>query len=383
MKINNRLNKIGEYGFKNLSDIKKELELQGKEVIDLSIGEPDLKVDDSINDELIKAIKLNVYNKYPDYDGIFKLKNSIIKYYEEVFSVKLAVENVLILIGSKEGISKIIPTVCNFGDYALIPQPAYPVYLNACHLWGVTPYTIPLKESKSYLPHIENIPNKILSKSKLFIINYPNNPTGAEANASFYNDIINLCNKNDIVLCNDSAYNEIIQENKSPISLLQYDRKQTCVEFGSFSKTYNMAGFRIGYVVGNAKVLKHLLKVKSNLDSSQFEPIQYAAVQALNLGRDYVNSIRRIYDYRRTKSKELLNRYNIEYFDSNASFYLWCKTPKNYTTLEYTDELLRRCGIIVSPGCIFGSLSNDYFRISLTKDTKKILKALNNLKYMK
>lgn len=380
MKINNRISKLGEYHFKKIEDEKNKILSAGKEIIDLGIGDPDQPVHPSILKELINGFSIKDFNKYPPYDGIIELKKQIIKYYENVYSVKLDLDEVLVLIGSKEGIANIIPAVCNFGDGVLITDPAYPVYETAANLWGAVPYKIPLKQKNNFLPELENIFKNNILRSKLFIINYPNNPTGAVANENFYKDIVKFCSSYDIVLCNDSAYNEIIEENKAPISLLQYDEyKKICIEFGTMSKTFNMTGFRIGYAVGNKNVIKALLTIKSNLDSGQFKPIQYAAIKALKLDRSYINSIRHIYNDRRKSAEIILASKNIDFFKTTGTFYIWCKVPNNYTTFEFCSEVLEKYQIVVTPGYSFGNLGNECFRIALTKDKAIIERALNKL----
>lgn len=380
MKINNRIAKLGEYHFKKIDDIKNRIISEGKDVIDLGIGDPDLPVHPSILKELVEGLSTKEFNKYPPYDGVLELKEQIIKYYKEVYSVELDLDEVLVLIGSKEGISNIIPAVCNFGDGIIMTDPAYPVYETAAMLWGAVSHKIALKQKNDFLPELSNIINNDILKSKLFIINYPNNPTGAVANESFYKDIVKFCSTNDIVLCNDAAYNEIIEENKAPISILQYDKnKKSCIEFGTMSKTYNMTGFRIGYAVGNKKVIKSLLTIKSNLDSGQFKPIQYAAIQALKLDRGYIDSIRHIYDGRRKSAEIILKNKNIDFFKTTATFYIWCKVPKNYTTYEFCSEALEKYHIVITPGYSFGNLGHEYFRIALTQNRGTIEKALNKL----
>lgn len=383
MKINNRLNSIQEYHFQKLDIIKKKLISEGKSIIDMSIGDPDLQVDEKIIDGLIDGLKVKNFNKYPPYEGIKDLKLQIIKYYNDTFSVKLNMDEVIILIGSKEGINNIIPAVCNFGDYVIIPQPGYPVYETSCNLWGAVPYKISLAEENGYLPKLTSIPKNVLSKSKLLIVNYPNNPTGAIANEEFYKETIEFCAKNNIVLFNDGAYNEILKEKEMPLSLLTFDRKKISVEFGSFSKPYNMTGFRIGYAVGNREVISSLLKVKSNVDSGQFIPIQLAACEALKLNRDYVDSIRRIYDERRFMVEEGLKRCNIRFYKPQGTFYVWCRVPQNYTVNEFCEELIMKYGIIVTPGYAFGNICGDYFRISLTLEKDKLENALSKLNIYK
>lgn len=377
MKINNRIAGFGEYHFKKIDDEKKKFLQSGKKLIDLGIGDPDLPVHPDILKELVDSLSIKDFNKYPPYDGLERLKKQIIKYYKETYSIELDLDEVLVLIGSKEGISNIIPAVCNFGDGVIITDPSYPVYETAATLWGAIPYKIPLKGKNKFLPELNYISDRDMLKAKIFIINYPNNPTGAVANEDFYKDIVKFCSEKDIVLCNDAAYNEIIEENKAPISILQYDKnKKNCIEFGTMSKTYNMTGFRIGYAVGNREVIKALLTIKSNLDSGQFKPIQYAAIKALTLDRSYINSIRHIYDDRRKSAEIILKNKNIDFFKTTGTFYIWCKVPKNYTVYEFCSEVLKKYGIVITPGYSFGNLGYEYFRIALTKDKSIIEEGL-------
>lgn len=380
MKINNRLSMVKEYHFVGIDNIKNKLLAEGKEIIDLGIGDPDLSVHENITKGLVNTLEYNAFNMYPPYDGIKELKEAIIKYYKEVYEVSLDMDEVLILIGSKEGISNIIPAVCDFGDHVIVPNPRYPVYEMCSYLWGCKPYKVPLKEKNRYLIDLSSIPDNIRKKSKLMIINYPNNPTGAVANKEFCKEILGYCANNNILLCNDGAYNEIVNEDREPISLLQIDSKKQSVEFGSFSKTFNMTGFRIGYAVGNKKALKALLNIKSNMDSSQFKPIQYAAISALSIPRDYIHIIRGIYDERRKTAEFILKEKGIEFFKGEGTFYIWCKVPRNYTLNEFCEELLSQYGIIVTPGVAFGDLGYNHFRIALTKDKDIIYKGLNKLK---
>ncbi|WP_243108697.1 aminotransferase class I/II-fold pyridoxal phosphate-dependent enzyme [Clostridium rectalis] len=383
MKTNNRLSTIPEYELNKLDSIKNHMIKDNKRILDLGIGDPDLAVEDSIIKELIDSCQIPRFNNYSPYEGIKELKKEVINYYKKTFEVNLKENQVLILIGSKEGLSNIIPAVCDVGDYVIIPKPSYPIYELTSRLWGTIPYKIPLKIKNNYLPNIGEIPKEIVYKSKLFIINYPNNPTGALANEDFYKEIVEFSYKNNIVVCNDGAYNEILRGTKYPLSLMQLDKKKNCVEFGTFSKIYNMTGFRLGYVVGNSDVLDSILKIKMNMDSSQFIPIQRAGIKALNLSRGYINKIRNIYDNRIEITQNLLQKHNIGFSKSEGTFYIWCNVPEGYTTDEFCIELLKNYGIIVTPGYVFGNLSYGHFRIAVTKDIKLIEKAFDNLQIYK
>ncbi|MPM82555.1 LL-diaminopimelate aminotransferase [bioreactor metagenome] len=299
MKINNRLDSIGVYHFKTIDGIKEKRRKEGKKIIDLSIGDPDLPVEPSILNALIQGFDEVGFNKYPPYDGINFLKNQVIDYYKNRFGVHLELEEVAILIGSKEGISNVIPAVCDIKDAVIVPEPGYPVYSSASKLWGCIPYTVPIKEGNNYLVDFNEIPKEVCTKAKLMFINYPNNPTGAKGSGEFFSEVVKFCEESNIVLCNDAAYSEIISPEESPLSILQFDKNKHSVEFGTLSKLYNMTGFRIGYAVGNKEVIAALVKVKSNLDSGQFIPIQKAAVTALNLDETYGDEIRKIYFKRR------------------------------------------------------------------------------------
>lgn len=377
---NNRIDNISEYHFQKLDELKANLRKQNKEILDLSIGDPDIPTHEKILSALIDGFNYKDFYKYPPYEGINLLKNSISNYYKEVYSVDLKEDEIIILIGSKEGLFNLIPAVCDFNDYAIIPQPAYPVYETSCLLWGVNCYKVPLKEENNYLYDVSDIPDMISDKSRLLIMNYPNNPTGASANADFYNDIVKFCIDKDIILCNDGAYNEIIEPYKMPLSLLQFDKeKKQCIEFGTFSKIYSMTGFRVGYAAGNSKIIKNILKIKSNSDSGQFIPIQLAAAEALKLDRQFVNTIRNIYWERICAIKEILKIKNISFYDGKGTFYIWCKTPDTYTCNEFCEKLIRDNRIIVTPGNSFGTEYPDYFRISATEKKYNINKFLNKI----
>lgn len=383
IKVNNRLNNIQEYHFKKIGDMKRKLIKDGKKIIDFGIGDPDIKINPKITEALINALSIKNFNRYPPYSGIDELKLKIIKYYKDIFNVNLKLDEVIITIGSKEGISSIIPSICNIGDYVLVPNPSYQVYTAAAYLWGALPYEIPLTEKNNYLPDFSIIPNHIVQKSKLFFINYPNNPTGATANSDFFKEIVKFCREKNIVLINDSAYIEIIKSSKKPLSLLQNNGNENIIELGSFSKTYSMTGFRIGYAVGDRNVIAALSKVKSNIDSGQFMPVQYAASAALDIGREEIKRVIDIYWERKLKAQSILRAKGIKYFNGEGTFYIWCSVPKGYNTDEFCDKLLSKYGVIVTPGYCFGDLGYGFFRLALTTNTLNIETALSNFEYFK
>lgn len=377
MKINNRLNLIPEKSFYSLNEIAGKLKNKNRKIYDFGVGDPSLKLRPEIIDGLIQGIRKDKWNNYPPYDGIVELKREIIKYYKNLYNVDLNEEQVIVTIGSKDAIVGLIPAVCNFNDSIIVTEPSYPVYKSVCSLWGVHYNKIPISSSNNYLPNL-NISERILNESKMLLINYPNNPTGAAANESFYQDIIKFADKYNLVLVNDGAYNEIVF-NCKPISILQYDNNKKTVEIGSFSKIFNMTGFRIGYAVGNSEVLKAMMKIKRNLDSGQFIPIQYAAINALRLGEKYRNDICSEYYNRKEKLISILESKNIKFFNSKGSIYLWCNVPKGYSNDEFCYEMVEKYGIIVSPGYNFGTTSYNHFRIALTGSTEIIEEAFSKL----
>ena len=377
MKINNRLNLIPDKAFQSLDEIAENLRKKNKEIYNFGVGDPTLPIRKEIIDGLMEGLKINKFNNYPPYEGIIELKREIIKYYKNLYGVILSEDEVIITIGSKNAIVDLIPSVCNFNDSIIITEPSYPIYKSVCSLWGVHYNKIPITKCNQYLPNL-NIDDRILKESKILLINYPNNPTGAAANDKIYKELINLAHKYDLILVNDGAYNEIVF-NKKPISLLQYDSYKEAVEIGSFSKIFNMTGFRIGYVAGNKDVIKAMLKIKANLDSGQFIPIQYAAISALRLGEEYRQEISDEYFARKEKLTNILNSKNVKYFDSQGGIYLWCQVPDGFSTDEFCCHILENYGIIVSPGYKFGNASYGYFRIALNGSIEMIDKAFSKL----
>jgi LL-diaminopimelate aminotransferase len=378
LKINNRLNLLPGKSFLNLDEIAEKMKKENKEIYNFGVGDPNLDISEEITEGLKNGLKKSKFNNYPPYDGIIELKREIIKYYKNLYDVILNEDEVIITIGSKNAIVNLIPAVCDFNDSIMIPEPAYPVYKNACSLWGVHYNKIPLTSTNNYLPSL-NIDDKILKESKLLFLNYPNNPTGAAASGKFYGDIIKLADQYNIIPVNDGAYNEIVF-NDAPISILQYDIKKQSIEIGSFSKIFNMTGFRIGYAAGNKDVIKAMIKINSNLDSGQFIPVQYAAISALRLGEDYRKKVSSEYYSRKEKLINILKTKNIKYFNSSGAIYLWCHVPKGFSTDEFCGELLEKYGIIVSPGYNFGTTTYDFFRIALTESIENIEKAFSKLR---
>ncbi|WP_032121797.1 aminotransferase class I/II-fold pyridoxal phosphate-dependent enzyme [Clostridium amazonitimonense] len=378
MKINNRIVNLQEYHFNKIETLKREVSAKGKDIIDLGIGDPDLSPPKEVNEALIEALSYEKYHNYPVSEGIFELKEQIAKYYKVNYNVDLEKDEILILVGSKEGLSNIIPATCDISDHIILPEPSYPAYEACSRLWGVIPYKTPLIEERGYFPRLNTIPENIKKVAKLMIINYPNNPTGAILKEDFLWEVKKMCREYNIVLCNDGAYKEIVQNNNKKLSILM-GGIDNCIEFGSFSKAFSMTGYRIAYVAGDKNIIKALLKVKSNIDSGQFIPIQYAALKAIKDCEHYIEHINHIYYRRKILAENILKEKGLEYFKGQGTFYIWCKVPKGYTTDEFCNKLLVERGIVVTPGYVFGKLGFGHFRISLTKEEELISKALNSI----
>jgi len=381
LKLSNRILQIPKYIFSRLEEQKNKLCKNNIEVIDLSIGDPDIRTPDFIKEELIRNLNIENYYKYPSYSGVKEFKIEVANFYKRHFGVELDYENeVGVLIGAKEGLAHIFLALIDPGDYCLIPEPSYPVYNFATIIAGGIPYKVYLSDKEDYLPNISKICPEVCRKAKLFIVNYPNNPTGACANLDFYNELIEYGIKNDIIIINDAAYSNIICDDKYKISLLQAkDAKKIAAEIGSLSKNFNMTGWRIGYIVGNREIIKRLLIIKSNMDSGQFIPIQLAGACALREGDNFIKSMNDIYNVRRKLVSSLLNQKQIEVYNSKGTFYVWFKVPNDFSSQQFCEFVLNRAHVMLTPGEAFGKAGEKFCRLSLTADFDKLKLAIDKI----
>lgn len=381
MKPCNRLDKIPPYIFADLDRLRKDMIQKGMEIIDISIGDPDLPTPSFIIDALYEGMK-NVNNyRYPPYEGTYEFRKSVADYYKRRFGVELDPEDeVVALIGSKEGIAHLCLALIDRDDTAFVPEPAYPIYKTSVCMAGGIPHTITLFEDSGFLPDLSCINNDAAKRAKLVFFNYPNNPTGAVCDAGTYKSIIEFALENDIIVCSDAAYNELVFDKLTPLSILSIsDSKRVAVEFGTLSKSYNMTGWRIGYAVGSREILRKLMIVKSNTDSGQFGAIQHAACAALDKGDGYIDYIRNVYENRRNNALNRLKSAGFETFDSKGSFYIWFKVPDLLTSHEYVSRVVKECGVIITPGSAFGPSGEGYCRIALTVDNNIFDKAIERI----
>jgi len=322
-----------------------------------------------------------VNHRYPESAGLPELHNEIAKWYKQRFDVTLDPETeVLPLIGSKEGIAHIAFCLIDHGDTAIVPDPGYPVYSVSTMLAGGKPFYIPLREQNGFLPDLKSIKDYILKKTKMIWINYPNNPTGAVADIEFFNRVVEFATKNDIVVCHDGPYSEVAFDDYEPVSFLQAEgAKDIGVEFHSMSKSYNMTGWRIGMVVGNARIIEALRTLKSNLDSGIPQAIQYMAIEALTGPQACISEHNDAYQRRRDLVVEVLEKIGLEVKAPKASLYIWARVPRGYNSLDFTADLLDQVGVAVTPGVGYGRNGEGYVRLSLTIPDAALVKGLSRL----
>jgi len=289
--------------------------------------------------------------------------------------------DILPLLGSKEGLAYAAAAVLNAGDISLIPDPYYPVYVTASTTVGAQPYMLPLVEQNAYLPDLESIPAEVLAKSRLLWLNYPNNPTAACAGSRFFEQAVAFAHRHNLVIIHDMAYAEVYFDDFRPMSILQIPgASEVAVELHSLSKTYNMAGFRVGMLVGNADLVDAVGRLKSNIDSGMFRPVQYAAIEALKLPVSWLEQRNAIYRRRRSMLVEGCNAIGMHTRTPQAGLYIWAAIPQGYTSRDFANWLFDKTGVFITPGTNFGNAGEGYVRISLTAPDERIETALKRMK---
>ena len=376
-----RLHNVEEYYFsKKLREVRS-LILKGKPVINMGIGSPDLSPSPNVIEALKEALNDPSSHQYQSYQGLPELRRSIAVFYKKYYNVNLNPQTeILPLMGSKEGIMHISMAFLNEGDQVLIPDPGYPTYSSVTKLVGGVPVYYDLKEENKWLPDLKALKNQDLSKVKIMWLNYPHMPTGAKSNASFFDELILFAKEHNILLINDNPYSFIL--NDQPQSMLALkESKEVLLELNSLSKTFNMAGWRIGMVMGNETYLKAILQVKSNMDSGMFYGIQKGAISALNSSEDWFLKLNKVYKERRDLIFELADKLNCTY-DVNASgMFVWAKLPEGAPASEtFIDSILYEKDIFITPGTVFGSNGEGYIRFSLCVDEDKIREAICRFK---
>ncbi len=375
-----RINSLPPYLFAAIDKAKAEVIKKGVDVINLSIGDPDLPTPPHIVEAMKKAIDNPAHHRYPSYEGMLSFRTAAAKWYKKTMNVELNPENeVLTLIGSKEGIAHIPLAFLNPGDVSLVPDPAYPVYNIGSILADGKPYKMPLLAENDFLPDLDAVPSGIAKKAKLMFINYPNNPTSAIASLKFFEEIVGFANENDIIVIHDNAYSEMTYDGyKAPSILNVSGAKDVGIEVHSLSKTYNMTGWRLGFAVGNRDILAGLGKVKTNVDSGAFEAVQEAGIAALTGPQDCVREMNRIYKERRDALLVGLRELGLTVRQPKATFYVWAHV--NGISSEFAKLLLEKAGIVATPGAGFGEYGEGYVRFALTQAVDRINEAVERMR---
>ncbi|MDD1704843.1 MAG: LL-diaminopimelate aminotransferase [Methanoregula sp.] len=374
-----RMENLPPYLFARIDEMKAEQQKKGVDIIDLGVGDPDLPTPPHIVDALCKAARDPANHHYPSYLGMPAYRSAVADWYKTRFGVSLdAGKEVVALMGSKDGIAHIGEAFVNPGDYVLSPSPGYPVYRTGTLFAEGRVHEMPLTRENGFVPVLADIPKKIAKAAKLIYINYPNNPTAAIAPAGFYSEVVDFARENDLVVVSDNAYSEIAYDGyRAPSFLETRGAMEVGIEMHSFSKTYNMTGWRIGMAVGNAEILAGLGRVKTNVDSGVFNAVQYAAIAALSGPQDCVNQACEIYQERRDVLVAGLRSLGFAVPAPKATFYVW--VPVN-DCMAFAAKLLNEAGIVATPGVGFGSSGEGYVRFAITRPVGRIREAIERMR---
>ncbi len=372
---------VQEYYFsQKLAQIDR-MRSEGLDVINLGIGSPDQPPSDNTVSALINEARKPTSHGYQSYSGIAALRKGFADWYKKYFHVSLNPENeILLLMGSKEGIMHISMAFVNPGDEVLVPDPGYPTYSSVTNLVGGIVRKYELTEENGWLPDLKALEKSDLSKVKIMWVNYPNMPTGAKGSVELFEQLVSFSGKHNILLVNDNPYSFIL--NNDYLSLLQVDgAKETALELNSLSKSHNMPGWRIGMVAGNSDYIKTILKVKSNMDSGMFLGMQMAAVDALKNEESWYSAVNEVYRKRKKIVEEIMDLLNCHYDKSQVGLFVWGRIPAEINNCEvFIEEILNTCNVFITPGFIFGEAGQRYIRISLCANEKRLEEAKERLK---
>ncbi len=370
-----RLLKLPKYIFAQLAELKQEAIDRGVDVIDMSIGNPDGATPEPVVKVALEAIQNPQNHGYPNFRGKIELRKAISDWMKRRYNVEIDYKDeVQTLIGEKEGLANVALAYTNPGDINIIPDPHYPVLCRGTLIAGGEPYFVKLKEENRFLIDLSEIPTDIAKKAKMFFINYPNNPTGAVAPKSFLQDVVNFCKEYNILLVSDLAYGEVCFSNYRPYSIFSVDgAKDIAMEFHSFTKTFNMAGWRCGFAIGKKEFISNLYAMKSNIDYGMSTIVQDACIEALTMDDKYVKDIMDKYDARREIVAKGFNDLGFYAPRSDATMYFWIKIPPRFnSSIDFCKYLLDKTGVLITPGSAFGRLSDDRFRVSIVQPILKI-----------
>ena len=383
MQIADRLTKIPPYLFMELRKKIAKARADGVDVISLAIGDPVEPTPDSIIDELCRTVRDPENHRYPtdEEKGMFAFRQEVARWYKARYEVTLdPATEILGLIGSKEGCHHFVMARINPGDIVLMTDPGYPAYRASILMGGGIPYNVPILPENAYLPVFEEIPAEIVKKARGMFLNYPNNPTGACATREFFDRLVAFAKANDIAVCYDNPYSEVVFAGQERLSFLSAGgAKEVGVELNSLSKPYNMTGWRIGMASGNPELIAAISKVKENTDSGIFNAIQFAGIRALREEAGNIDHMLAIYARRREKVLATLAGIGIDFNPPKGTFYLWVPTPKGMGSLEFTNRLFEKAAVVVASGTAYGQYGEGFIRISLTVPDARLDEALRRI----
>jgi LL-diaminopimelate aminotransferase len=380
-----RLGLIPPYLFAEIDRKVQEKKRAGVDVISLGIGDPDLPTPARIVSVLQEAAADPANHRYPSYFGLAELRDSIANWYRERSGVELDPDSeILPTLGSKDGISHVPLALVDPGDVVLAPDPGYTVYMTGAIMAGAEPFTMPLTAANGWLPDLEAIPPDVARRARLMWLNYPNNPTGATAERDFLERAVDFCRRHGIVLCHDAPYSEIAFDGYRPVTLFEIPgAKEVGLEFHSLSKTFNMTGWRIGWVCGRADLVALMGQLKTNIDSGIFQAVQWAAIEAMKGGEGETQAACAIYARRHRLVADTLNALGWHVRPPLATFYVWAPVPEGYDSIGFASHVLDSVGINITPGVGFGPHGEGYFRLSVTAPDARLQEAMGRLRHLR
>lgn len=378
--VADRFQQLPVHLFAEVDRMKREAIAQGKDVIDLGVGDPDIPTPQPIIDACVKALNRPVNHRYPYQVGSMKYRESIVRFFNKRYGVSLdPMKNIIPLIGSKEGIAHFPVVFVNPGDIVISPDPGYPAYITGTVLAGGEYYPLPLLKKNNYLMEFESIPSDILQRAKLFFFNYPNNPTTGSADLNYFSKVASFCHKHKIIGAHDAAYQELYFEKPPPSFLQAPSAMETGIEFHSLSKTFSMTGWRVGFAAGEASLIAGLTRIKTNIDTGLFLAIQEAAAYALDHLEELTQPAIAVYKKRRDIVVHGLHKAGFKADLPDATIYVWAEVPKSMPSMDFAKKLLEATGVVVTPGAGLGKASEGFFRISLTTSEERLTEAIRRM----
>ena len=382
MKLAKRVEELPPYLFAQISKVIAAKKARGIDVVTFGIGDPDLPTPPHILAALHRAADDPANHRYPESEGLPELRGAIARWYERRFEVAFdPAREALALIGSKEGIAHMALTLIDPGDVALVTDPGYPVYEIGTMFAGGVAVKLPLRRESGWLPDLDAIPEDLAARARVLWLNYPNNPTAAVADLAFFEKAVAWAKEYDVSICHDNPYCDVAFDGYRPLSIFQAPgARDVAIEFNSFSKIYNMTGWRIGMAVGNAELVDALMRVKSNIDSGIPQAIQEMAIEAVDGPQDVIADHNAIYQRRRDRIVETLRAIGLEVDPPRASLYVWAKLPEGVTSGDFAARLIEECAVVVTPGRGYGVNGEGYVRLSVTIADDRMEEGLRRLR---